>query len=93
MLALPIKGATYRGKGLGERENLGGHEQIRVHTPDGMPINAFGGDRNLRYQICACEGNTFLCRAPQCDSTDDAIFFRDFLRIEKATEIPCLFVT
>ena len=49
MVAFTLEGVAYRSKGLGQRKDLLGDEQISVPSSYGMPVNAFRCYGDLRH--------------------------------------------
>src|SRR4029077_15647472 len=90
VLVLAIKGATQCGKGFGEREDLGGQQQVRIVSAHRMPINTIHGDGDLRNQIRARKGETLLRKVSHSDAANHPIFCADFLSVEEQFELLCL---
>src|SRR5258708_1125824 len=87
MLAFPVEGATYRSEGLGEREDVGGDEQVGVLGPYWMPVDIFSGDCDFRHQICACKCDALCSGTAQRNAADHAVVLADLLGVEEATEL------
>src|SRR5262245_29576281 len=53
-----------------------------------MPVNTLSRNRDFRYQIGSCNGQTFGGRATQCDPSYESVFSRNLLLVEEFTEFP-----
>ena len=92
MLAFALEGATYRGKGLGERKNVASDKQIGVLGAYWMPVDTLSCYGDLRQQISASKCDPLCSDAPQCNTADHSVLFVNPLGIEEAPELFCLLV-
>src|SRR6516162_11281755 len=86
MLAFSVESATHGIKGRGKRKDISADEEIRVLGPHGMPINTVSRDRNLRYQVGACQGNALRRESAKSHATDHPVLLADLVDIEEAME-------
>ena len=93
MLAFALEGATYRGKGLGERKDVGSDEQIGVLSTYWMPVDTLSCYSDLRYQISASKCDPLCSEAPQRNTADHSVLFVNPLGIEEVPELFCLLVS
>ena len=61
VFAFALESAANGSERLGQRKNVTGDEQVGVFRPYGMPINAFGGNRNFGHQVGPRESDSFRC--------------------------------
>lgn len=87
VLAFAQKGAANRSESFGQRENVVCDQQVGVFRPYGMPINAFGGNRNFGHQVGTCEGHSFGSCAAQRDPPNHPVFGSNVLLIEESPEL------
>ena len=73
MRPLGRKCGSRRVEGNRERKDLAREEQILIACADWMPVDAVGGDRDLRHQIGASERDAIRREAAQRDPPHDAI--------------------
>ena len=93
MLAFALEGATYRGKGLGERKNVASDEQIGVLSAYWMPVDTLSCYGDLWQQISTSKRDPLRSEAPQCNTANHSVLFVNPLGIEEALELFCLLVS
>ena len=86
MIAFLVESATHGIKGRGKRKDVWADEEIRVLGPHWMPINTVSRNRNLRYQVGACQGNALRRESAKSHATDHPVLLADLVDIEEATE-------
>src|SRR5579864_7262531 len=87
MGALAIEGAADRSKGLGEREDVGSDEEVRVLGTYRMPKDALGGDRDFGDEVGPRQSDARFGEAAQRDAADDPVVGADLAVVEEAAEL------
>src|SRR5204863_6142950 len=68
---------AYLADGVGEREDVGAHEQVEVLGTDRVPVHAVGGDGDLGQQGLGGEDHPVGGRAALRDRADDLVVAGD----------------